>query len=47
MSGAVLLVTLDRPSRRNAVDHETLLELLAVQAELIADTATARACAWC
>ena len=32
--GAVLLVTLDRPSKRNAVDHATLLELLAVQARL-------------
>ncbi|MET0909238.1 MAG: enoyl-CoA hydratase-related protein [Ilumatobacteraceae bacterium] len=30
--GAVLLLTLDRPSRRNAVDHATLLELLAIQA---------------
>ena len=39
MAGAVMLVTLDRPSRRNAVDHETLVELAAVQAELLADTA--------
>ena len=39
MSGAVMLVTLDRPSRRNAVDHETLGELAAVQAELMADSA--------
>ena len=31
-TGAVLLLTLDRPSRRNAVDHPTLLELLAIQA---------------
>jgi enoyl-CoA hydratase len=31
-AGTVLLLTLDRPSRRNAVDHETLLELLAIQA---------------
>jgi enoyl-CoA hydratase len=29
--GAVLLLTLDRPSRRNAVDHEMVLELLAIQ----------------
>ncbi len=39
MSGAVMLVTLDRPSRRNAVDQATLVELAAVQAELLADTA--------
>ncbi|MFN3255737.1 MAG: enoyl-CoA hydratase-related protein [Ilumatobacter sp.] len=32
--GAVLLITLDRPERRNAVDHATLLELLDIQAEL-------------
>lgn len=30
--GFVAVVTLDRPSRRNAVDHATLLELLDVQA---------------
>jgi len=29
----VVLVTLDRPQRRNAVDHETLLALLDAQAE--------------
>ena len=39
MSGAVMVVTLDRPSRRNAVDHDTLIELAAVQAEVMADTA--------
>jgi enoyl-CoA hydratase len=38
ITGAVMLVTLDRPSRRNAVDHQTLIELAAVQAELMADT---------
>ena len=31
----VLLVTIDRPERRNAVDHATLLELLAAQAEAL------------
>jgi enoyl-CoA hydratase len=30
----VTVVTLDRPNRRNAVDHETLLQLLHVQAEI-------------
>ena len=30
----VTVVTLDRPNRRNAVDHETLLRLLDVQAEI-------------
>jgi len=33
-NGTVLVLTLDRPSKRNAVDHQTLLELLAVQATL-------------
>lgn len=32
--GPVAVVTLDRPERRNAVDHATLRELLAVQADL-------------
>ena len=31
--GAVQLVTIDRPSRRNAVDHETLLGLIRAQAQ--------------
>jgi enoyl-CoA hydratase len=30
--GLVAIITLDRPARRNAVDHATLLELLDVQA---------------
>ncbi|HSL73655.1 MAG TPA: enoyl-CoA hydratase-related protein [Ilumatobacteraceae bacterium] len=34
--GAVTVVTLDRPERRNAVDHATLLELLEVQATIAA-----------
>jgi enoyl-CoA hydratase len=38
-SGTVAVVTLDRPARRNAVDHETLRELAAIQADLLADTA--------
>ena len=38
IDGAVMLATLDRPDRRNAVDHRTLLDLAAVQAELMADT---------
>ena len=32
--GRVAIVTLDRPERRNAVDHPTLLELLDVQARI-------------
>ncbi|TFH13076.1 MAG: enoyl-CoA hydratase [Acidimicrobiales bacterium] len=32
--GLVAVVTLDRPERRNAVDHSTLLELLDVQAAI-------------
>jgi enoyl-CoA hydratase len=32
--GLVAIVTLDRPERRNAVDHATLLELLDVQAAI-------------
>ena len=35
--GRVEIVTLDRPERRNAVDHTTLLELRDVQARLLAD----------
>lgn len=31
------LITLDRPERRNAVDHPTLLQLLEVQAKIAAD----------
>jgi enoyl-CoA hydratase len=38
--GPVAVVTLDRPERRNAVDHPTLLELLDVQSS-IADDAPA------
>ena len=36
--GLVAIVTLDRPERRNAVDHATLLELLDVQAAIVART---------
>jgi len=36
--GLVSIITLDRPSRRNAVDHATLLELLDVQAAITART---------
>jgi len=36
--GRVTIITLDRPERRNAIDHPTLLELLDAQAE-IADRA--------
>ncbi|NND73566.1 MAG: enoyl-CoA hydratase [Ilumatobacter sp.] len=36
--GSVVVVTLDRPERRNAVDHATLRELLAVQADLAGRT---------
>ena len=36
--GRVTVITLDRPERRNAIDHPTLLELLDVQAD-IADRA--------
>jgi enoyl-CoA hydratase len=34
--GAVALVTIDRPERRNAVDHETLVQLRVVQGEVAA-----------
>src|SRR5436190_5134620 len=34
--GRVALVTIDRPERRNAVDHETLLSLHRVQSEALA-----------
>jgi len=34
--GSISIITLDRPSRRNAVDHATLLELLDVQAAIAA-----------
>jgi enoyl-CoA hydratase len=34
VAAGIVLVTLDRPHRRNAVDHQTLLELRAVQREL-------------
>ncbi len=36
--GFIAIVTLDRPARRNAVDHATLLELLDVQAAIMART---------
>jgi enoyl-CoA hydratase len=36
--GFVAVVTLDRPSRRNAVDHATLLELLDIQAGIASRT---------
>lgn len=39
IDAAVMLATLDRPTRRNAVDHQTLLDLAAIQSELAADTA--------
>lgn len=32
--GSVTVITLDRPTRRNAVDHETLLQLLDAQEEI-------------
>jgi enoyl-CoA hydratase len=32
--GSVKVITLDRPTRRNAVDHETLLQLLEAQEEI-------------
>lgn len=38
--GRVTIITIDRPERRNAIDHPTLLELLDVQAD-IADRAPA------
>ncbi len=34
------VITLDRPDRRNAVDHATLLQLLDVQAKIAADAPT-------
>lgn len=36
--GSVELITLDRPERRNALDHPTLLELLEIQARLARST---------
>ncbi|MGB0113755.1 MAG: enoyl-CoA hydratase-related protein [Ilumatobacteraceae bacterium] len=39
----VAVVTLDRPERRNAVDHPTLLELLDVQAAITDAAASVRA----
>ena len=41
--GPVALVTLDRPERRNAVDHATLLELQQVHRDVLA--AQIRSCA--
>lgn len=38
--GRVELITLDRPDRRNALDHPTLLELLEIQQRLREETAT-------
>ncbi len=40
--GTVEVITLDRPERRNALDHHTLLELLDVQERLRTDIAAAR-----
>ncbi len=40
----VEVVTLDRPERRNALDHPTLLELLDVQARLAGDAPSAVRC---
>lgn len=34
------MITLDRPERRNALDHPTLLELLEIQDRLVASTAS-------
>ncbi len=42
--GLVAIITLDRPSRRNAIDHATLLELLDVQAAIAARTPDATRC---
>jgi enoyl-CoA hydratase len=42
--GRVTVLTLDRPERRNAVDHSTLLELLEAQAELTARIPAATRC---
>jgi enoyl-CoA hydratase len=39
--GPVVVLTLDRPERRNAVDHPMLLELIEVQAAIAADAPTA------
>ena len=38
--GRVTIITLDRPERRNAIDHPTLLELLDVQADIAARSPT-------
>lgn len=35
--GAVVVLTLDRPAKRNAIDHTTLLELLDAQSTVAAD----------
>lgn len=40
--GTVEVITLDRPERRNALDHPTLLELLEVQERLRDDISAAR-----
>ena len=40
--GTIEVITLDRPERRNALDHPTLLELLEVQERLRGDVAAAR-----
>lgn len=40
IDGPVTTITLDRPERRNAVDHATLLELLEAQADIAAKAPT-------
>jgi enoyl-CoA hydratase len=41
-AGQVAVITLDRPERRNALDHATLLELLDVQGRLRGEITAAR-----
>lgn len=40
VDGGVTIITMDRPERRNAIDHPTLLELLDAQAEIAARAPT-------
>ena len=42
LAGQVAVITLDRPERRNALDHATLLELLDVQDRLRGEITAAR-----